>query len=69
MYTAFGSLCGNGKSDDDKAGAYKQGDRVGVLVDLDDGSLLFFKNGLLHGPGYPSGSVRGPVVHAMHMGW
>jgi hypothetical protein len=28
------------------AGGYKQGDRVGVLLDLDEGSLLFFKNGV-----------------------
>jgi hypothetical protein len=44
--------------------SYKQGDRVGVLLDLDDGSLRFFKNGVEHGPGYPAGSVTGPVVHA-----
>jgi hypothetical protein len=37
---------------------------VGVLLDLGDGSLRFFKNGVQHGPGYPAGSVTGPVVHA-----
>jgi hypothetical protein len=62
-----GSLHGNGKEDDDRAGPYKQGDRVGVLLDLDDGSLRFFKNGVQHGPGYPAGSVTGPVVHAVQM--
>jgi hypothetical protein len=25
---------------------------VGVLLDLDDGSLRFFKNGVQHGPGF-----------------
>jgi hypothetical protein len=63
-----GSLCGNGKEEDDIAGGYKQGDRVGVLVDLDNGSLRFFKNGVQHGPGYPAGSVTGPVVAAVQMG-
>jgi hypothetical protein len=46
---------------------YDQGDRVGVLLDLNNGSLLFFKNGVQHGPGYPAGSVTGPVVAAASM--
>jgi hypothetical protein len=62
-----GSLCGNGKEHEDKAGGYKQGDRVGVLLNLDNGSLRFFKNGVQHGPGYPAGSVTGPVVAAVQM--
>jgi hypothetical protein len=49
------------------AGTYTQGDRVGVLLDLDDGSLRFFKNGTQHGPGYAAGSVIGPVVAAVQM--
>ena len=36
-----------------------------VLLDLNDGSLLFFKNGAKHGPGYPAGSVTGPVAAAV----
>jgi hypothetical protein len=63
----FGSLYGNGKEDDDEAGYYKQGDRVGVLLDLGNGSLRFFKNGVQHGPGYAAGSVTGPVVAAVQM--
>jgi hypothetical protein len=62
-----GSLSGNGKCGDDRAGGYKQGDRVGVLLDLDNGSLRFFKNGVQHGLGYPAGSVTGPVVAAVQM--
>jgi hypothetical protein len=62
-----GGLYGNGKQDDDKAGGYTQGDRVGLLLDLDDGSLRFFKNGVQHGPGYPAGSVTGPVVPAAQL--
>jgi hypothetical protein len=62
-----GGLFGNGKYGDDEAGAYKQGDRVGVLLDLDNGSLRFFKDGVQHGPGFPVGSVTGPVVAAVQM--
>jgi hypothetical protein len=62
-----GALYGNGKEGDDEAGDYVQGDRVGVLLDLNNGSLLFFKNGVQHGPGYPAGSVTGPVVAAAEM--
>jgi hypothetical protein len=62
-----GALFGNGKYEDDATGAYKQGDRVGILLDLDNGSLRFFKNGVEHGPGYPAGSVTGPVVAAVQM--
>jgi hypothetical protein len=68
IYPYYGALCGNGKNYyDDGAGSYKQGDRVGVLLDLDNGSLRFFKNGVQHGPGYPAGSVTGPVVAAVQM--
>jgi hypothetical protein len=62
-----GGLYGNGKQFDDVVGVYKQGDRVGVLLDLDSGSLHFFENGVRHGPGYGAGSVTGPVVAAVHM--
>jgi hypothetical protein len=67
MYTERGSLWGNGKQGVDKAGYYNQGDRVGVLLDLGNGSLLFFKNGVENGPGYAAGSVTGPVVAAVRM--
>jgi hypothetical protein len=66
IYPYYGSLCGATVCDDD-AGIYKQGDRVGVLLDLDNGSLRFFKNGVQHGPGYAAGSVTGPVVAAVQM--
>jgi hypothetical protein len=67
MYANYGSLYGNGKSHEDPAGTYEQGDRVGVLLDLDNGSLRFFKNGVQHGPGYAAGSVTGPVVAAVQI--
>jgi hypothetical protein len=59
-----GSLYGNGKWGKNRAGGV---DRVGMLLDLDNGSLRFFKNGVQHGPGYPAGSVTGPVVVAVQM--
>ena len=40
---------------------------MGILLDLDDGSLRFFMNGVEHGPGYPAGSVTGPVALAVQM--
>ena len=65
--TYFGRLHGNGKSCADMAGGFTPGDRVGVLLDLDVGSLEYFRNGEKHGPGFPPGSVSGPVVHAIQM--
>jgi hypothetical protein len=62
-----GCLWGNGRANDNPAGKYKKGDRVGVLLDLDSGSLRFFKNGVQHGPGYAAGSVTGSVVAAVQM--
>jgi hypothetical protein len=44
MSAYSGTIWGNGKCIVDGAGGYKQGDRVGVLLDLDNGSLRFFKN-------------------------
>jgi hypothetical protein len=67
MRADFGDLCGNGKEGDDEASEYEQGDRVGVLLDLGNGSLRFFKNGVEHGSGFPAGSVAGPVVAAVQL--
>jgi hypothetical protein len=67
IHAHFGSTWGNGKWNNDPVGGFVQYDRVGMLLDLDVGSLRFFKNGEEHGPGYAVGSVRGPVVHAVQM--
>jgi hypothetical protein len=40
-----------------------------MLLGLDNGSLRFFKNGVQHGPCYQAGSVTGPVVAAVQMGY
>ena len=67
MHADDGSLFGNGKLASDGADYFEHGDRMVFLLDLDDGSLCFFKNGFKHGPGYPAGSVSGPVARAAHM--
>jgi hypothetical protein len=41
MHAGNGVLCGNGTAASGDDG-YEQGDRVGVLLNLDDGSLRFF---------------------------
>jgi hypothetical protein len=68
MHAGDGSLNGNGNGNSDGgAGYFEQSDHVGVLLDLGDGSLRFFRNGAQHGPGYAAGSVTGPVVAAVQM--
>jgi hypothetical protein len=70
-----GLLYGNGQEGDesppyqafDESLLCLNGKRIGLLLDLDDGSLFFFKDGEKHGKGYGPGSVTGPVVHALSM--
>ena len=63
MGTYEGSLFGNGKYDEDKAGGFRRGDILGVGLKI-DGSVVFARNGVEWGPGWPAGSVaRGsPLV-------
>jgi hypothetical protein len=73
IWVGSGRLHGNGEhvfdeSQDDQ-GKCSEGDRVGMLLDLDVGSLRFFKNGKPYGRGYAAGSVKGPVVRAMNLGY
>jgi hypothetical protein len=46
---------------------YADGDRLGILVDLNAGCLLFFKNGEKNGPGFTAG-VTGSIVLAIQFG-
>jgi hypothetical protein len=62
-----GTLCGNGKDSADWQGAFEEGDRVGVLLDLDAGWLRFYRNGKRCGPGYTEG-VTAPLVRAAQIG-
>ena len=47
--------------------AFVVGDRIGVRLNCDDGSLQFFKNGEAMGPGFPPGTISGPVVGAVEL--
>jgi hypothetical protein len=51
----------------DGAGTIDVGGRVGVLADLNEGSLRFFVNDVQCGPGYLAGSVTGPMVCAVQL--
>ena len=63
-----GSLFGSGgrKRGADKQGQFAEGDRVGVLLDLDAGWLRFYRNGKRCGPGFTEG-VTEPLVRAAHL--
>jgi hypothetical protein len=61
-----GALCGNGKSNADPQGPFAEGDRIGVLLDLDAGWLRYYRNGKRCGPGFTEG-VTGPLVRAAQL--
>ena len=44
-----------------------EGDRMGILLDLDVGIIRFFKNGVEQGTGYSLGTVTGPMTLAMFL--
>jgi hypothetical protein len=64
--------CGGDRTSADKQGKLKVGDKVGVLVDLEEkegrqgGSIQFFVNGANFGAGFESG-VTGPLVLGVEM--
>mmetsp|Transcript_18113 Transcript_18113/g.36991 ORF Transcript_18113/g.36991 Transcript_18113/m.36991 type:complete len:201 (-) Transcript_18113:95-697(-) len=43
------------------------GDRVGVQLNCEDGSLCFYKNGEGFGIPFPAGTIKGPVVRAVEL--
>jgi len=43
------------------------GDRVGVQLNCDEGSLHFFKNGEEFGIPFAAGTIKGPVVRAVEL--
>jgi hypothetical protein len=63
----YGALYGNGKFRTDPQGEFAQGDRIGVLLDLDAGWMRLYRNGKRCGPGYTEG-VTGPLVRAAQLG-
>ena len=62
-----GALYGNGKDCADRQGQFAQGDRIGVLLDLDAGWMRLYRNGERCGPGFTEG-VTGPLVRAAQLG-
>jgi hypothetical protein len=58
-----GGLYGNGKDYAHEQGRFAEGDRVGVLLDLDAGWLRFYRNSKRCGPGFTEG-VTGPLLRA-----
>jgi hypothetical protein len=54
MYSG-GSLWGNGKQFDDRAGKINEGQIVSMEADLDKGTIRFWVDGKQHGPGHSSG--------------
>ena len=66
MYGYNGGLHGSGEYRTNMQGRFAQGDRVGVLLDLDAGWMRFYRNGTRCGPGFRSG-VTGPLVLAVEM--
>jgi hypothetical protein len=62
-----GALCGNGNGKSHVVPrAFAQGDRIGVLLDLDAGWMRLYRNGKRCGPGFTAG-VTGPLVRAAQL--
>ena len=68
MNNGNGSLYGNGKQADDKAGEIESGQVLTMQVDMDAGTLKFWVDGKPYGPGYTSG-VTGPLRWATSVMW
>jgi hypothetical protein len=66
--TSAGGLFGNGKSMADEQGEFLEGDRIGMLLDLDAGWMRFYRNGKRCGPGFTEG-VTGPLVRAAELSY
>jgi hypothetical protein len=63
-----GGLWGNGEGAADQQDVlFAEGDRVGVLLDLDAGWMRFYRGGKRCGPGF-TGGVTGPLVRAAQVG-
>ena len=67
MTSNSGSLYGNGKQNDDRAGQINEGQIVSMEADLDKGTLRFWVDGKPHGPGHSSG-VTGRLRWAVCLG-
>ena len=65
MYSIDGALWGNGKSSTNAAGEFVTGGWLGMQLDLNAGTLAFFKNSSLHGPGHTG--VARPVKRCVEI--
>ena len=54
-------------SEDLKKSGFYVGDKIGVKMNCDDGSLSFYKNGEKMEVGFPAGTIKGPVVGAVEI--
>ena len=63
LHTLHGPAEGLGES---RQGRFRNGDRIGVLLDLAAGRMRFYRNGKRCGPGFGSG-VTGPLVRAAQL--
>jgi hypothetical protein len=64
--TANGGLWGGDRRGTDQQGQFAEGDRIGMLIDLDAGWMRFYHNGQRCGPGFTEG-VTGPLVCAAQL--
>ena len=67
LRTDNGSLCGGGAVASEQPTTFAVGDRIGVRMNCDDGSLRFCKNGEAMDAGFPAGTITGPVVGAVEL--
>lgn len=69
MLVSEGFIYGNGYHEefDNTSKRYKKGDILGMILNLDNGSLTFTINGKKNGPGFQNGSITGPVSFAAQM--
>jgi len=59
---------GGGRIQGHKYGKFfVKGDRIGLRLNCDDGSLKFYKNGEALGKEFPAGTIKVPVVRALEL--
>lgn len=70
LRTHDGNTYGSNVENEDaakKGKLFVPGDRVGLRLDCNDGSLRFYRNGEPFGDQFPPGSITSPVVRAVEL--
>ncbi|CAE6930832.1 unnamed protein product [Symbiodinium natans] len=70
LRTHDGNIYGGDIDNDDATGKgshFVVGDRIGLRLDCNDGSLSFYKNGQPFGQPFPAGTIALPVVRAVEL--